>query len=558
MFVNGCLVIGFTVISGQLSANAGGTHGGAVPKEDPWRLIQTRQAPITIEIPKAADRPLSGGPMVQVDAFELEIEPQLASALGPELIAEMRALVESRRMAGPSAGFTIGEMEQIAGSVTQFVRANDFIVAYAYIPVQTTASSRSRIKLAVLSGTLGDVIVEGNAMLSSERIALPFNALLGRPLQKNELETAILRVRDYPGIAPQAVLSPGNEVGTTDLTLRVLESRADVALIGDNYGSEETGEGRGRVRFRWNNPLKIGDQLTINVLQTFSPAEGTFGGVEYEVPFGASGFSLGVLYDENTFDFTSGQLKLGGDSETAALFARQRLKRSRSLNIDLRLELTAKTASFDSIGLENPEDALTVASLGFDMEGVDRIGGVLGVNSLSLGYHHGLADFLGSMDEDGVGENGEVSTRSGSSGDRAGGDFGKYTARYQRLQRISDANSVMLRLYGQWTNDLLTSIEQMTLGGPYSVRAYPTAEFLVDRGGFGSLEYTLNATSLFETIPDSWDLNLSVFFDYGWVKTLEPLTSEIGTVHLGGAGVGVHYEYRWGGDKNTPVSVDRA
>ena len=554
-FALGCLFAVGTAIWGQAHAEAGATPGGAVPKDDPWKL--TRVAALSIDIPKASERPLSAedGPRVRVESFDLDIESSLGSVLGPELAAQMRSLVESRRMAAPPDGFTIGQMEQVAAAVTEFLRSNDFIVAYAYIPTQQVDASR--VKIAVLSGTLGEVIVEGNNMLSSKRIALPFNALLGKPLQKKNLERAILRVRDYPGVAPQAILSPGDEVGTTNLTLRVLERRANIAFMADNYGSEETGEGRGRIRFDWNNPLGLGDLLTFNVLQTFSPADGTFGGVSYEIPFGASGFSIGALYDENTFDFTSGQLKLGGDSDTAAVFARQRLVRSRELNIDLRVDLAVKTASFDTFGLEDPEDALSVASVSLDLEGVDRIG-ALGVNSLSLGYHHGIADFLGSMDDDGIGEDGEISTRSGSSGERAGGEFDKFTLRYQRLQRINDANTFIFRAFGQWTDDLLTSLEQMTMGGPYNVRAYPTAEFLVDKGAFGSLEYTLNATSLFETIPDSWDLNFSLFYDYAYGKTLQALTSERPTVKLGGVGIGIHYEVRWGRGNGLMIRVEVA
>ena len=550
----GCLFVAGAAIWGQAHAQAGATPGGAVPKDDPWKLDQ--QEALSIDIPKVSERPLSAedGPRVHVESFDLEIEASDGAVFGPELVAGMRSLVESRRIEGPPDGFTIGQMEQIAAAVTEYLRSNDFVVAYAYIPTQQVDGNRVRI--AVLSGTLGAVIVEGNSMLSSERIALPFNGLLGQPLQKKNLEKAILKVRDYPGVAPQAILGPGDAVGTTDVTLRVLERRTSVQLMVDNYGSEETGEGRGRIRFDWNNPFGMGDLLTLNVLQTFSPADGTFGGVSYEIPFGASGFSMGALYDENTFDFRSGQLKLGGDSDTAAIFARQRLVRSRDLNIDLRADLAVKTASFDSPG-EDPEDALTVASLSFDLEGVDRIG-ALGVNSLSFQYHRGIPDFLGSMDEHGIGEDGEVSTRAGASGERAGGEFDKFTLRYQRMQRINDANSFILRAFGQWTDDLLTSLEQMSVGGPFNVRAYPTAEFLVDKGGFGSLEYTLNATSLFENIPDRWDLNFSLFFDYASGRKLDPLTSERGKVELGGFGAGIHYEYRWGGGTGVMIRLEVA
>lgn len=540
---------------GHAVAAPASTPGGAVPKEDPWTISE--QEPLSIDIPRAAERPISAeeGPRVRVETFDLDIDPALEQALGADKVAQMRNLVESRRAEQPDSGLTIGQMEQVSAALTEFLRNGGFIVSYAFLPTQQVEDGK--VTIGVLSGTLGAVVVEGNTMMTSERIRMPFNHLLGDPLRRDTLERAILNVRDYPGLAPSAVLSPGDQVGTTNLTLRVLERRFDIGVIADNYGSEETGDGRGRLRLGWNNPLGLGDRLTVNVLQTFSPSEGTFGGIAYELPAFWRGFSLGAFYDENTFDFDIPPFEVTGESKTGGLFGRQELVRSRELNVNMRLSLETKEASFDGGGIGEQEDKLSVATLGFDLEGVDRIG-ALGVNSLTFAYSHGFPDFLGSMDSDGIGDDGEISTRVGASGDRAGGKFDKVTLRYQRLQQINESNSLIFRAYGQYSDDLLTPLEQMTLGGPYSVRAYPTAEFLSDRGAFGSLEYTLNVTSLLETRPDVWDLNLSLFYDHAYGKTLEPLSSEFGSVDIGGVGAGVHYEYRWGNGNGILFRVEVA
>lgn len=530
------------------AAAAGFSQGAAadddpVPKEDPWTLPS--QEPPEISIPRAAERPISveDGPRARVEAFVLDVDPSLRDALGPQLMTELEALAEGERVKQPPEGFTIGQMEEVAGKVRDFLRSRDFIVAFAFLPTQTVEDGR--VTIGVLSGELGAIAVEGNRIMSAERLSAPFASLQGQPLQKKALERAILTVRDYPGVAPAAVLSPGTEVGTSDLTLRVLERRADVSTVVDNYGTEETGEGRARVRVDWNNPLRRGDKLTLNVLQTFSPAEGTFGGVAYEMPLGTGGFSLGALYDENAFDITVDGVDIAGESSTAALFARQKLIRGRELNTDLRFALESKEAEYDYSSQTGNEDVLTVASIAVDFEAVDRIG-PLGVNSLTVEYFRGIPDFLGAMDEDGVNDNGTFSTRVGASGERAGGDFEKVTLRYQRLQQLSPANSLILRVYGQYTDDLLTAIEQMAGGGPYSVRAYPTAEYLVDKGAFGSAEYTLNVSSLLEVVPDRWDLNASLFYDYMDGEVRDALPTEREDVRLGGWGVGLDYEFRWG------------
>jgi hemolysin activation/secretion protein len=528
---------------------------GQAATED--ELTLTLDEPVSIEIPKAVERPLSveGGPQIEVDRFELDLDPKLAPELDPELLAEINATLEQRRTA--ENRFTIGRLEELAAEITTLLRDNDFIVAHAYLPTQEVENGV--VEIGVLGGSLGEVHVEGNQTLSAARLSSPFNRLVGSPLRGNELESAILNLRDYPGVAPSAVLSPGTEVGTTDLTLRVLERRFNIQAMVDNYGSEATGEGRGRIRFDWNNPFKAGDRLTLNILQTFSPADGTYGGVEYEIPIGNRGLSFGALYNNNTFDAAARgtDIKTSGDSEVIAVYAKQKLKRGRTFNLDLALDLASKTATFEPLFALEQEDALTVLTLGLDLEAVDRIGR-LGVNSLYLGYSHGIPDFLGSMGEDGVGDDGKISTRVGVDGVRAGGKFDKVIGRYQRLQQINASNSIIFRAFGQWTSDLLTPLEQLSLGGPYTVRAYPTAQELVDKGVFGSAEYTLNLTSLMNNPVANWDLNFSLFYDYAWGEVIDSFQSEKSDLNLGGYGGGLHFEYRWPGGHGVMIRAEVA
>jgi hemolysin activation/secretion protein len=529
--------------------------GAAAATEDDLSL--TLDEPLSIEIPRVMERPLSvdDGPEIEVSRFELNVDPKLAAVISPELIAQVDATLETRRVA--QGRFTIGRLEEVATEITTLLRENDFIVAYAYVPTQEVENGI--VNIGVLGGSLGKVHVEGNQALSERRIASHFDRLMGQPLQGNRLESAMLNLRDVPGVAPSAVLSPGAEVGTTDLTLRVLERRFNIQAMVDNYGSEATGEGRGRLRFDWNNPFGAGDRLTLNILQTFSPADGTFGGVNYEIPIGNRGTSVGALVDYNTFDATARgtDFKTSGESQTIAAYVRQKLKRGRRFNMDLSLDLASKKATFEPIFALDQEDALTVMTAALDLEAVDRIG-PLGVNSLYFGWSHGFADFLGSMDEEGVGDNGKISTRVGSTGIRAGGEFDKIVGRYQRLQRLNNTNSIILRAFGQWTDDLLTPLEQLSLGGPYTVRAYPTAQALVDKGWFGSAEYTLNLTGLVGNTPQNWDLNFSLFYDYASGDIIDAFQSEDDSVKLGGYGGGLHFEYRWPGGHGVMVRAEVA
>jgi hemolysin activation/secretion protein len=152
-------------------------------------------------------------------------------------------------------------------------------------------------------------------------------------------------------------------------------------------------------------------------------------------------------------------------------------------------------------------------------------------------YSHGFSDFPGSLDEDGP-----DSSRLTPSGGLAAGNFNKLLMGYRRYQLITDDVSVLLQAEGQWTPDLLTSLEQFVLGGPNDVRAYPRAEFLADTGVFTSVELFWNAPGFAEQ-PAFWGyrwgdiFKMAVFFDcgYGWLK--DAFSNQRGEFGLSGAGL---------------------
>ncbi len=142
------------------------------------------------------------------------------------------------------------------------------------------------------------------------------------------------------------------------------------------------------------------------------------------------------------------------------------------------------------------------------------------------------------------------SSRTGSSGDKAGGQFNKVVADITRKQQLSADSWLWLRLNAQYSQSLLVSLEQMSLGGPNSVRAYPSAEYLRDSGYFASVEWATNLPFLDKhPLPEwlaggrklSWGraLALSLFADHGAGWRNEHLGNEQHHVQLTGYGVGL-------------------
>ena len=329
-----------------------------------------------------------------------------------------------------------------------------------------------------------------------------------------------------------------------------------MSVVADNHGTESTGENRLRADLAWYNPFGIGDVLIINVLQTFNPAENLYGGLTYQAPFFSDSLNLTLGYSHNAFEVASGIAagageggkNLAGDTDVGWIGLSKNLRQTRRSRMDMGIDLSVKNAILENLGSET-EDNLTIASLYFSAEAVDGIGAG-GINQFELRYLKGIPDFLGSMSEDG---DGGQSTRTGGSGTDAGGDFDKIMLRFQRLQRISERNSLLIRAEGQSSGDLLTSLEQFVIGGPNSVRAYPIAEYLGDEGAFASLEWIVEVVD-----SGSSSVSIAAFADYAYGKLNDPLANELADTDLSGWGIGISFTHTGNNGNQFGFRIDAA
>ena len=123
--------------------------------------------------------------------------------------------------------------------------------------------------------------------------------------------------------------------------------------------------------------------------------------------------------------------------------------------------------------------------------------------------------------------------------------FTKLKFNLQYLRRLSANNSLLLRMDGQWTDDIMVAMEQYAIGGAQNVRAYPVAEALVDTGASATLEWIINAPGFADKPIGSrtWGevFQLSFYGDYAFGKTNNPLASQEPTVDYSGYGLGLQF-----------------
>jgi len=493
------------------------------------------------DVPPVMERPLGmeEGPRVVVRAFAL------SGAVDWEKqdlwVSDVEAILAGHVRSQPSGGYTINQIQGIADEVTRHYRERGFIIAQAIVPAQEVRDGV--VSLRILEGSLEDVRVEDNTRYKAKVIEGPFRRLRGYPITQGSIERALLDVQDFPGLTVFGTFTQGDELGYTDLIIRVREEdRFDFTPSVDNYGSEFTGEYRAVLDFTFNNLFGVADRLNGYILQTFEPDNGTYGGLSFNFPFGRN--SIGFGASSNQFDVGGLEaltdLGVSGTVDQADVYWDRTFANGRFFGATGRLGLAKKEAVTEIPGSVLTEDNLTVASLAFDFFSASRKGRGFTVGSIAA--HIGMPDTLGSMDGSGDG----MSSREGGDGERAGGSFEKYVFNFEHLRRLSENSSVLLRLDAQYSNDILVSLEQYSIGGPLNVRAYTVAEALVDIGASATLEWIINAPG-FSDKPTrgnrTWGeiFQVSLYIDYAYGETNNPRITEEPTVDYSGYGLGLQF-----------------
>ena len=467
------------------------------------------------------------------------------------------------------AEFTIFDLEDVALRVTNYFRSQELILDTAFIPPQDVRNNT--VAIHVLQGRLGKVDVKGNKHYESEVLAAPFEHLLGRPVTREEITHSLLTVWDYPGLSlssrrAQLTFFPGSSVGETDIEMEVFEEENpyNLSFSLDNAGSEYSGVYRGSLKVDFNDPLGAADQLSITLSGNAAPTNGVYYALSYKRPLFTSDYTFSIGANKNDFE-------LGEDFEGYTGYSTEAyIGLDRVFRQDFRSRLAggvkfsrkdAETESDDSLLFE---DKLAVLDIAADLMTTDQLMISKGTNQtrLLLDYAHGFGDLLGSMSAEHAENASRELTTGKNSGLNTGAEFDKITFGLTRKQQFIADTTLWLRFNGQYSPDALVSLEQFSMGGPNSVRAYPTSEFLRDKGYFISLEWSSNLPFLKESQVPGWlsgnqqttwgrALSLSMFADYakGWMNygeldnydPNEP-DREYDREPLKGAGVGVRFQ----------------
>ena len=438
------------------------------------------------------------------------------------------------------AALSFAQIEQITTRITQTYRDAGFLVSVAYIPPQQIGDSQL-LTLKVMEGKVGRVLVQGSQRYRDDQLNASSLGLIGRPLRQAELERALLYARDLPGVAVTSVLQPGLEPGDTDIVLVAQDSAHPYEISAglSNHGTDSTGKYRAEVGISAFNALGAGDVLAASLGYGLNPADSWQAALSLSVPSAqVDGLSAIAGISRSEMELNSGPfaaMRLTGP--TTLFYAGGDWKFIQ--RIDLQVQASARwiheESELEGIGMLLSRHSFDVIDAGVTLRHTDRRWRGMNLAQVSVRK---------SVNDESPPYNWLYASHAPY--------FWVARMSLARLQALPGNQRLLLRGNAQFTEDALTPLEQFSVGGPTSVRAYPLSNALGDRGVQATFEYQLSAPGFADT-PSPFDgrrwgdlVDVSLFYDWGRTSPA-PDNRRLGVlpITLEGAGVGLGLRLPW-------------
>ena len=438
------------------------------------------------------------------------------------------------------AALDFNQIQQISDRITRAYRDAGFMVALVYVPPQQFDDSQTLV-LEVLEGRVGRVLIQGSQRYRDDQLGASSLDLIGRPLRKAELERALLYARDLPGVSVSAVLQPGQNPGDTDIVLVATDSARPYEITAglSNHGTDNTGQYRAELGLSAFNALGAGDVLAASVGYGLDPTDSWQAAFSLTVPSSrVPGLSAMVGASRGEIDLNSGPFaEIGINGPTTLLQAggEWRFVQSNDLRVLGSARWIHEESRLDGLGMQLSRHSFDVLDAGLGLSHTDRRW--RGINQAQVSLRKSFND--------------ESSPQDWLYAAHAS-YFWLARVSLARLQTLPGDQRLWLRGSAQFTGDALTPLEQFSVGGPGSVRAYPLSASLGDRGVQATLEYQVGAPG-FADAPSRFDgrrwgdlLELSLFYDWGRTSpAADNRRLGVAPVTLEGAGAGLSLRLPW-------------
>ena len=507
---------------GSIAFAQAGPEAGALQQQLQREADQNRVTPppeSLIKKPAQPSRPKSGDKTIEVTTFKVT---------GITLITQEQAQEVLKPFTNRQ--LTLDQIKEAGEAVTN-IYSQMGRMAQAVIPPQDVVGGVITIK--IIEGKVGNVIIELNkeapSRLKSEVIQkfITNSNEPGAFIDLKGLERSLAILNETPGNEVNGELAQGDKEETTNILVNAKDTGLFAGRVDlSNYGAANTGPAQAVASLSLNNPSGNGDQATLDVIGSQGSIYGQF---KYGLPVGYDGWRVSAgasVLDYKSLSSYSSTISQG-TAQIYGIYSNYALERTARSNKNVTVNFENKNYNNQTNGIESSNYQINNLSAGIN-----------GTNYLDLAYvSWGATATLGSLSINNTNQ-----ANNDAQGAATSGSFGKLAFNGSIMQPLPiNKTNLVASIYGQLANKNLNSAEQIYMGGPYGVRAYPVAQGGGSQGAIASVE--INHTPI-------QDLQVGIFFDAGVVQQYittynnwQGQTNANNTYSLYATGLSAKYQY---------------
>jgi hemolysin activation/secretion protein len=400
----------------------------------------------------------------------------------------------------------IAGLQSLVAEINQIYSQRGIATAIATLPPQTANGGAVKIKLT--EGRLQNISVAGNQQTREFYLRNAVEQPKGEVLDVPKLNRDVVRFNRTNDVQMRALLQPGTDFGLTDLQMAVTEPPVNtLQLFYDNQGVKTTGSNEGGIYYKRHGLAGIDDRLTFYGIRS----EGNLNGnVAYNLPINPWGGRLGVSYTQGKIKVVQGPavgLDVTGKSNQTSINFGQPLWVTDAWLLQANAAYAYGNSESNLAAVTTSASRYSKETGGFSVtaSGADYAVTVSpSVNSIN--WH----DKLGVLRE-----------RS----------FNTFTGATNANYRFPAAFSASFLGSWQYTWEKLLPGDQLfSVGGPTTVRGYPTNAATGDSGYYFNGEFHRDMSDIVK------GLDVFAFTDSGQVFSTAPARTQ-----LDSSGVGVSW-----------------
>lgn len=416
------------------------------------------------------------------------------------------------------------DLETLRRALTLHYINTGYTNSGAIIPDQTLTDGV--ITIHIIEGELTTIELEGNKWFRDSYYENRLALGAGPPLNINALQERILILQQDERIQRlQAELGPGVKPGESSLRLQVEERQPfEVRFTFDNYQSPTVGAEQGLVTGVDKNLTGHGDILSL----TYGRSDGTNPNIDvwYMLPFTARDTTITLRYAKKDFTAVEKPLEdLDVESEYDDYEITLKHPFYRSLNQEFAVAIIGEHSKADasllgepfsfSPGAQNGEQTVSALRTSIEWTYRTQTQAIAARSRFSLGLN-----VLGATN---------------NSGSVPDSKFFSWLGQFQ-WARVLDPWGIqsIFRVDSQLSADPLLTLEQIAVGGRYTVRGYRENQLVRDNGLVTSLEFRI---PLIRNKKWADYVELAPFGDYGRAWNTEATTPHPKTIASVGIGL---------------------